>query len=203
LTVFFTSSALNPADDPAIQFASGGRVVSFVIPAGQLQARFGGGTATSIGYQPGTVAGAISFTGTAVAGLVQKVFSSTPNLNSLLIAPSPPAVTSVRADASIGFALLITSTSTQRSVTDLVVQFFTGSQLNLSCGTVAGCTASGSTLTFDVRQLFDNWFSGNVQFGGLSTFRLPLTIQGALHGTVLATLRNGLGSSNAMSIILP
>jgi uncharacterized repeat protein (TIGR01451 family) len=204
LTISFASTASNPADDPAIQFATGGRTVSFVIPANQVQARFAGATtAVPIGYQTGTVAGSISFSGTAEVGLVQKTFASIPNSSSLMIAPAPPIVTSGRTDSTNGFALLITSSSTPRSITDLVVQFFATSPLQLSCGTVAGCTASGSTLTFDVRQLFDGWFSGNTQFGGLSTFRLPLTVQGILHGSVSVSLKNGLGLSNTMSFPLP
>ena len=35
LTLVFEPNAVNNADDPAVQFSSGGRTVTFTIPAGQ------------------------------------------------------------------------------------------------------------------------------------------------------------------------
>ena len=58
LTLGFTSSAVISGDDPAIQFATGGREVSFVIAANTLEARFADSPdAGPIGFQAGTVAG--------------------------------------------------------------------------------------------------------------------------------------------------
>jgi len=202
LVLSFTSTATNPADDPAIQFASGGRVVSFVIPANTLQARFGSfTTASPISFQTGTVAGAISFSGNAQEGLSLKSFSTTPN--ALAIVPGPPVIQSSRTSTQDGFAFLITSFSTVRSMSEVALQFNTFPAVQLSCGGVAGCTASGTTMTFDVKSLFDAWFNGNSQSGGLSTLRLPMTIPSSIHGGVNITLRNSAGGSNLIFMTLP
>src|SRR6185503_15362766 len=97
-----------------------------------------------------------------------------------------------------GFAILITSSSTPRAVTEVTLQFNTTTLVQVGCGTVQGCTASGSTLTIDVKTLFDTWFATS-QFGSLSTLRLPLNLQGSVHGTVLVTLKNALGASNTLT----
>jgi len=201
LNLSFSSSASNPGDDPAIQFATGGRQVSFVIAANTTQARFGSSiSAGPIGFQTGTVAGSLAFTGVAQMGTIQKVFSSTSGTASLAIAPAAPVLQSVRREAEPGVGILVTSSSTARSVTEMILQFNTTPRVDPSCGSVAGCTASGSTLTLDVKALFDMWFSGDSQFGSLNTLRIPLVIQGTIHGSVSVTFRNALGSSNAMSV---
>ena len=204
LTLNFSSTASNPADDPAIQFATGGRQVSFVIPANSSQARFGSASvAGPVGYQAGTVAGSVSFSGTARVGTFQRSFASNPGISSLVISPTPPVIQSVRADSQNGFALLITSFSTPRSMTEMSLQFNTVPSVPVGCGSVAGCTASGSTLTLDVKGIFDTWFTGGSQSGGLSTLRLPLSIQGKVRGSVSVTLKNALGSSNTVFFTLP
>jgi hypothetical protein len=85
----------------------------------------------------------------------------------------------------------------------MVLIFNTSVGVQVSCGSAPGCTASGPTLTFDVKPLYDGWFATSSQFGSLSTLRLPLAIQGTVHGFVLVTLKNALGSSNTMSFLLP
>jgi hypothetical protein len=198
----FSSNASNPGDDPTIQFATGGRQVSFVIPANTLQARFGNAPAAgSIGFQAGTVAGSITFSGNVLIGLAQKSVDSLPGAKALVISPTPPVLQSVRSDSQNGFALLITSFSTPRSMTELSLQFNTG--VPVGCGSVAGCTASGSTLTLDVKGIFDAWFTGSSQSGGLSTLRLPLSIQGKVRGSVGVTFKNALGSSNTVFFTFP
>ena len=175
--------------------------MSFNIPANTTQARFGSSTiAGPIGFQTGTVAGSIAFSGVAQIGTIQKVFSSIPGSISLTIAPAAPVLRNVRRDSQPGVGILITSSSTARSVTEMIMQFNTSPRVDPSCGSVAGCTASGSTLTLDVKALFDGWFSGDSQFGSLNTLRIPLVIQGNLHGSVSITFKNALGSSNPMSV---
>jgi len=204
LTLTFSSSTSIPADDAAIQFATGGRQVTFVIPANTLQARFGNAsTAGPIGFQTGTVAGSIAFNGTAQAGAIQKSFDSGTSVSSLTIAPTAPVVQTARTNSQGGFAILVNSSSTALSVTEMALQFFTSPAIQLGCGTASGCTVSGSTLTFDVKTLFDNWYATSSQFGSLSTLRLPLSLQGSVHGTITVTLRNTLGTSNTISVPLP
>jgi uncharacterized repeat protein (TIGR01451 family) len=204
LTLAFSSSTSIPTDDVAIQFATGGRQVSYVIPANTLQARFGNAsTAGPIGYQIGTVAGSFAFSGTAQIGPIAKTFASTPNSSSLTVAPTPPVIQPAKTTSQGGFALLVTSSSTSLSISEMVLIFNTSVGVQVSCGSAPGCTASGPTLTFDVKPLYDGWFATSSQFGSLSTLRLPLAIQGTVHGFVLVTLKNALGSSNTMSFLLP
>jgi uncharacterized repeat protein (TIGR01451 family) len=203
LFMSFSSTALNPSDDPALQFASGGRQVPFVIRAGTTQARFGNSQNPGpIGYQAGTVAGTVVFVAAAQIGSLQKSVSSGP-VPQLTIAASAPALHNIRTETQGGFAALITSSSTPRSVTEFSLRFMTTPAVQLSCGSIPGCSVSGSTLTFDVKAVFDNWFITNSEFGGLSTLRVPLSIQGRVTGVVSVTLRNALGSSNSLLFQLP
>ena len=59
MTLTFAPNAANNADDPAIQFSTGGRSVPFTIPAGQTQAVF---RVPEIAIQTGTTAGTITLT---------------------------------------------------------------------------------------------------------------------------------------------
>jgi uncharacterized repeat protein (TIGR01451 family) len=199
LRMTFSPDAAIPADDPAIQFATGGREVAFTIPANTLDARFGtNAQATLLGFQPGTVAGALSFSGTIQAGTAQSTFSATRNIPKL-----PPAIQAAHTDTADGFGIVITLVSTLREVNALTLRFDTTAPVRLSCGDVMGCTVSGSTLTFDVRTLFEHWFASEAALGSLSLVRLPLSIQGNVHGTGWITFRNSLGSSQAARFSLP
>ena len=72
----FASNAVNPADDPAIQFASGGRTATFTIPANETQSRFGSDSHRGpMAFQSGTVAGTLTFSGVITAGTIQTSFS--------------------------------------------------------------------------------------------------------------------------------
>ena len=59
LTLDFTSEVFS--DDPAVQFATGGRFVPFRIKSGETTAEFQGG-AREVPFQTGTVAGLIKLT---------------------------------------------------------------------------------------------------------------------------------------------
>jgi hypothetical protein len=202
VTMSFASNAAIPLDDPAIQFASGGRQATFVIPANTLQAKFGSSpSAGPIFFQTGTVAGTFTFSGTLQAGTAQKTFSPTGNPN-LTIPKQAPKIQNVETNTQNGFAALINLQSTLREVTQMSLTFNTSTPVKLSCGGVAGCSVSGATITFDVKTLFDNWFKSDTTFGSLSTLRLPLTISGGVHGTVNVTFRNSMGASNTVTFNL-
>jgi hypothetical protein len=202
VTMSFASNAAIPLDDPAIQFASGGRQLTFVIPAGTVQARFGSNPAAGpTFFQTGTVAGTFTFSGTLQAGTAQKTFSPSGSPN-LTIPKQAPSIQKVETNTQNGFAAVISLQSTLREVTQMSLTFNTSTKVNLSCGGVAGCSVSGSTITFDVKSLFDNWFTSDQTFGSLSTLRLPLTISGAVQGSVNVTFRNSMGASNTVTFSL-
>jgi uncharacterized repeat protein (TIGR01451 family) len=199
LTLSFSPDIAIPVDDPAIQFSTGGRTVAFTIPANSLETRFANTSHVGpIGFQAGTVAGTLRFSGALQAGTVEATFSSSPT-----IPLSAPALQAVQTRTQEGFSALITSLSTTRDVTLLNLTFNTTPAIRLSCGTVAGCSVMGQTLSLDVRSQFDQWFAADTRFGGLSTLTIPLSIDGNVHGIVFVTLRNSRGTSNTLRFTLP
>lgn len=205
LAMGFTSNVAIPVDDPAVQFASGGRQTTFLIPANTTEARFGGNTSAGpIGFQAGTVAGTLSFSGTLQSGTLQTTIAPSASLASgLTIAKQRPVIQSLGTSTQNGFVVSINLFSTTREVSQFSLTFNTSSPVTLSCGSVSGCSASGSTLTFDVKSMFDAWFSNSTAFGSLSTLHLPLSISGTVHGSVLVRLQNSMGISLPSSFTLP
>jgi uncharacterized repeat protein (TIGR01451 family) len=201
LTLGFSSDAVNPADDPAIQFATGGRSVTFTIPANTLQARFeSSAQAGPVGFQPGTVSGTLSFTGTLQTGVVETAFSS-----QTTIPRQPPKIYNIERESSNGgnFVVGLNLSSTPREVTQMTVRFQTTPSLRLQCGGMAGCSTSGSAFTLDMKSTFDSWFADNSMFGSISNLRVPLFIQGTVRGDVIITFSNRTGTSNSVSVPLP
>ena len=125
LTLEFSSNAAIPLDDPAIQFASGGRQTTFVIPANALQARFEGNSLPGpVGFQAGTVAGAFSFSGTLQAGTVQTTISPSSSVASSLTIPrQAPLIQNVETTTQNGFGVVIDLWSTMREVTQMNLTF--------------------------------------------------------------------------------
>ncbi len=201
----FSSNAAIPLDDPAIQFASGGRQTTFVIPANALQARFeGNSTPGPVGFQAGTVSGALSISGTLQAGTVQTTISPSSSVASSLTIPrQAPLIQNVETTTQNGFGVVINLWSTMREVTQMSLTFSTTSEVTLNCGSVSGCSVSGPTMTLDVRSLFDAWFSSDTKFGSLTTLHLPFSISGTVHGTVAVKLGNSMGLSKPASFPLP
>jgi uncharacterized repeat protein (TIGR01451 family) len=205
LTLGFSSNSAIPLDDPAIQFASGGRQTSFIIPANTLQAHFDGSSSpNAVGFQAGTVSGALSISGIFFAGIVQTTISPSSSMAANLTIPrQAPLIQNVETSNQNGFAVLIHLLSTSREVTGLILTFNTNPVVTLNCGSVSGCSASGSSMTFDVRSLFNAWFSSDSVFGSLSTLHLPFSISGTVHGSVTVRLQNSIGTSAAKSFPLP
>jgi len=198
LTLSFSPGSAPPVDDPAIQFSTGGRTVSYTIPANSLQARFLTAPNGPLGFQAGTVAGTLTLNGTLQAGMVETTFSGLTT-----IPQEAPVLRGVQTITQEGFVVLITSQSTTREVTQLNLQFNTTPAVRLSCGTAKGCSVAGQSLSLDVQSVFSQWFAADETFGSLSALRVPIFIDGSLKGTVAVTLRNSRGLSNARSFTLP
>jgi sugar lactone lactonase YvrE len=195
----FTPDSVNPADDPAIQFATGGREVAFVIPANTVDAVFGSNVhAAPLGFQTGTVAGTLVFDGVLKAGGVQAPLSS-----KLTIPRQAPVIESLLLDTTNGLEARITLSSTAREVADVILQFVTQPPVKVSCGSVAGCVTARGALAFDVKSLFNAWYASDKAFGSVSTLRFPFSIDGSVQGSIVVILRNNYGVSNSMSFQLP
>ena len=200
LNLGFTPDAIHPADDPAIQFSTGGRTAAFTIPANTVQARFG--TNPQIGpmaFQAGTIAGTLSFSGTLQTGTVETAFSSRTT-----IPKQAPKVHSVQRESSNGgnFSLGVQLTSSPREVTALLFRFV-GSQARLSCGGLAGCSVDGNQVALDVRSAFDSWFVADTLNGSASTLHVPFYIDSNIKGTITISLANRFGTSNSINYTLP
>ena len=121
----------------------------------------------------------------------------------LTIARQAPAILTLETRTEGGFAAYALVSATSREITSLSLEFATTTPVQLSCGSVAGCTASGSTLTLDTRTLFAAWFTANPSLGSLGLLRVPLSIDGGLSGTVTLRLANSTGTSTARTFNLP
>src|SRR6185436_2286558 len=132
-------------------------------------------------------------------------FTPSLGVGSLAIPKLPPAIQAISSTAGPENVVIaqIALTSTMREVNAITLQFNTSPTVRLSCGGVSGCSVSGSSITLNVKSLFDAWFANDVTFGSLSVLRLPLSIQGTVHGSIGITLQNSQGVSNMMFFPLP
>jgi hypothetical protein len=203
LTLTFNSEVF--ANDPAVQFATGGRTVNFTIPAGQTQAVFPN-NATSIRIQTGTVAGTVTLTPSFVsteAGIV--LTPTTPPAQNLTIPQAGPVLTNVAlaAKTATGFTLLVTGYATSRSVT----------QMDFTFTPTSGETVTTTKLSVNVDPSFTAWYqsAASQAFGSLFSATIPFTLQGDVKNvtnvsdtiqSVSVTLTNRLGTSTARSVDL-
>jgi hypothetical protein len=186
LTLTFTPES--GADDPAVQFSSGGRTAPFNIPAGATQAVF---TASSLGIQTGTVAGTINVTGRLAAGGVDLPSSSFP-VATIRISRAAPVISSVRATRTgDSISIVVTGFSTPRDMTSATFRFTAA----------AGSTVQTTDFTVQLGSQFTAYYQGAAAapFGSQFTLTMPFTVSGnssAVTG-VSVTLTNSVGTSPA------
>ena len=194
LTLSFTSEVFS--DDPAVQFATGGRFVAFRIKAGETSAEFQGG-AREVPFQTGTVAGLIKLTPSFQSEIGG--FDVTPD-------PAPELRFSVSRSApelldlqitrvnDSGFTLQITGLSTARTVDQLEFQF----------ALVSGSGLQTTRVTADVSSPFSSWYSSGQSnnFGSQFTATVNFNVDGdvAAIGGVAATATNSLGTSPPVTV---
>ena len=193
LTLSFAPAAFT--DDPAIQFATGGRSVSFTIPANTTQATFG--LATQVQFQTGTVAGTIMFTPTFATGSVN-LTPPVPTIKTVTIPASAPQVRSVTigTQTANSFDVLVTGFSTSRTMTEIDLQFMAS----------AGASLATSTLSVDVTSVFSTWYqsAASTPFGSQFTVDLNIVVAGDITAvqSVAVTAKNQNGTSNSASASL-
>ena len=202
LTLTFNSDVFS--NDPAVQFAVGGRTVNFVIPAGSTQAVFPN-SATQLGLQTGTVAGTMTLTPSFVTdGGINLTPAIPPSLN-LTVAQSAPRLLSVQVSGKTASSLnlLITGYATGRTLTQIDIQF----------RPTEGENVATTKLSLPVGPSFTAWYQSTASqaFGSQFTITLPLTLQGDLTNvttltaavqSVSVTITNNQGVSNSMSASL-
>jgi hypothetical protein len=202
LTLSFNSDVFS--NDPAVQYAIGGRTINFTIPAGSTQAVFPNNS-TQLRLQTGTVAGSITLVPTFITdGGINLTPATPPSLN-LTLAQSAPRLLSVQLSSKTSNALtfLITGYATGRSITQIDIQFTP----------VTGENVATTKLSVPVGPSFSAWFQSaqSQQFGSQFTVTLPLSLQGDLvNVTTLTaaiqsasvTLTNNQGVSTSQSVAL-
>ncbi len=202
LTLAFNSDVF--ANDPAVQFAAGGRTLTFTIAAGQRDAVFPNGQTTAR-FQTGTVAGTLTLTPSFQSdGGIALTPASPPSLT-LTVPAQAPRLLSVQVanKTSSGFQLLITGYATSRQI----------SQIDLQLTPVAGENVTTSRLSLNVDASFNAYYqsSTSVPFGSQFTATVPLTIQGDVVNartlietlkSVSVTVTNRLGTTSAVSVDL-
>jgi hypothetical protein len=211
-TLTLTVSGSLPAD-PAVQFASGGRTVAFLIPANSTGAVFGT-SGTQIGFQSGTVAGTIVLTPSFAtqAGAID-LTPATPSVLQITIAPAVPKLigislggqtgTSVGGQTTTTVSIAVTGYTTSRSLTNWIVKFTPA----------AGFDMPKTQFTINIQQVASPWFLGTASqtFGGQFIVTVPFSFQGTV-GTgesllsgisaVSVTVDNELGTSNSVQATL-
>jgi len=189
LTLTFTPDAVAPANDPSIQFSSGGRTLTFTIPAGQTRAF----PASPPALQAGTVAGRIDLTLRFSTG-GQDITPTPAPVRSVQIPRSSPSINSVRVvRTSGGFNVLVTGYSTPRQVT----------QASFTFTPSAGSNLGTTQLTVPVDAAFTTWFTGTAsgQFGSTFLYTQPFQVQGDVTAitSVSVTLSSSAGNSQPAS----
>lgn len=154
--------------DAAVQFSTGGRAVSFIIPAGETRAVFANGS-TSVRLQTGTSAGRIVLTPSFVTDGGIVMTPDRPAALELTVPEQAPVVLAARLEASLSAVnVVVTGYSTTRSLTKMEV-------------TIKRRTGKTETFTFDVSQAAQLWFgsAGSLSTGGLFSATAPFTVLGS------------------------
>jgi len=188
LTLTFTPNSF--ADDPTIQFASGGRTVNFKIPANTTSAVFG--QASQVQFSSGTVAGTITLTPSFSIGGVDVTPKPAP-AETVLIASSAPVLRSLQigTQTATSFELLITGYSTARSVSGLQLTFTPS----------AGSTLSATSIPVNSDSAFSAWYQTTASQTVGSQFTASLTI--SLGGNATAVQSVSVSASNALGASSP
>jgi hypothetical protein len=168
LTLSFVSTVFS--DDPAIQFATGGRTVAFTIPANSTQALFNG-ISSSIAFQTGTLAGNVVITPAFATTTGFDLTPTSPPPLVVTVPPLPPELLNgtVAAQTLNSFAILVNGYSTARSVRRLDIEIVPRQ----------GNSVAAATFAVDVASAAAAWFqSANAQvFGGTFSIVVPFLLQ--------------------------
>jgi hypothetical protein len=185
-----TFAPTSGADDPAIQFSTGGRTAQITIPAGSTAGL------TNIGVQTGTVAGTITITAQLLAGTTN-VTPTPPPSQTIKVTAGAPVITSVTAArTSTGFTVSVTGFASNRDVDSGTFQFSASE----------GSSLQTTQLTTTDTPLFTTYYgsSTSTPFGSEFTLAQPFTVSGSTAAvlSVTVTLTNALGTSSAATAIL-
>jgi hypothetical protein len=181
VTLTFAPNAAVPDDDPAIQFATGGRTLTFSLPANST-------ALPALNIQTGTVAGTITI---AVALTADGVDVTPPGSTATSVIPrAAPVITSVtlvRGASSV--QLNVVGYATSREVVQGAFQFTPS----------ANNTFTSPNITVPLSTAFVTWYQSapGASFGGQFMLSQPFTLGGNSDAvaSVTMTLQNAVGTS--------
>jgi len=183
VTLSFKPDATVATDDPAIQFANGGRTAQFTIAAGKTTAVF---SVSSMAFQTGTVAGTITLA-------VTSNLSSGNLSRTVVVGRAAPVIQSATvAPNGSGFQVQLSGFSNTRDLAAASFHFTAAS----------GQALQTSDLSVNLSSQASQWYGGSTstQFGGQFLIVVPFTVQqGAESGlsTVSVQIQNGQSTSAA------
>ena len=190
VTLTFTPDPAIGVDDPAIQFATGGRVLQFTLPANSNTPTF---STPILAFQTGTVAGSIQLAVSIQSNSIDITAPSEPVRTVRIDRLAPKIISLTAVPTSSGVELHLTSFTTTRQVTQGVFQFQPAN--GAQAVQVVVPLADGGTAWFQSAQ--------SMQFGGEFSLIQPFTFQGqslSNFGSVSVTLSNAQGNSDALSV---
>ena len=189
LTLVFTPDPAVGIDDPAIQFATGGRMLNFTVPSGSTQVAW---SAPVAAFQTGTVAGTIQLV-VHLDSNGTDISPATPTLSTVRVDRLAPRIVTMNVVASAtGYDVQVTGFATTREVTQGSFQF---------SGAAAG---SGVNIAVPLDSVSKTWFqdpsSGQYggQFGLVQSFLWNGQPTGTLN-SVSVSLVNAQGTSAVVS----
>lgn len=192
LTLSFTSDSF--VDDPAIQFAAGGKTIDFRIPANTTQAIFGDNQ-KRVQFGVGTVAGKIGVQPSFFTGEVNLTPNPAPSKTTVIPA-AEPRIRNIRIGTRTAnsFELLVTGYSTPRQVT----------QMSFELAAASGFQLQSTQLTSNVDVSFSSWYSSatSVVFGSQFTASVVFSVNGDMNAiqSVTVTAANARGSSTPVNV---
>lgn len=189
------------ASDPSVQFSTGGRTVSFTIPANTTQAVFPTG-GSQILLQSGSTAGTITITPSFATKAGLDLTPDSPPTVVFAVAAAAPQLLSVQVTnvTQASFAVSVTGLSTTHTISRLTFQFTPSGGGKPTPYVVDVAAASGLWYSSTAAQPFGGQFAASVPFAIPS----PSTTALATHGiqSVSVTATNAQGTSNAVSLSL-
>lgn len=195
----------NLPSDTAVQFATGGRTVPFLIAANSTSATFAG-EGTQAFLQTGTVAETITLTPTfAIQAGGVDVTPDSPSTIQLTVPPAPPTLLTVQIASATtnGFILNVIGYSTTRNLTTVSVTFSPSTGFNVP----------SLQFSVDLSQVAPLWFQSTSaqSFGGQFEVAIPFLLQGKVAtgqtlfqalASVSVTASNDVGTSNSIQTLL-
>ncbi len=187
VTLTFAPDSPSPDDGQEVVFTTGGRTVSFTVPANTTQVAFSGATP---GVQVGTVSGTITLTLKLTAAGIDITPSPAPSTK-LTIAKSAPVIkTATVTRTSAGFNLVVVGYATSREMVSANVTFTAAT----------GVTLSSSSATVSLASVFASFYQNpDPPYGSQFSLTMPFTIANATSTVPLTSvsvqLTNAQGSS--------